>query len=202
MTKWSGSNGKWTTPRSRSQVDEPIQGKEPRVRFGLRGFGYERSKCARLRVVESKGVEGLMRKLLIALTILTVVSIVAGPASGAGKGGGKGHGGSGATGGGSLNLVLLNSTDGQAHYGQQVTFNVVANDSDWPQVNLNCYKDGVWVYAASAGFFSSYPWSRNFTLATTNTWTSGEADCTGTLYLTPGGGKSKAVDTVSFHVYP
>jgi len=67
------------------------------------------------------------------LVSLLVVGLVAGTAF-AGKGGGAGttgggHKGSGTAGTGTLSgPVLLNSTDGQAHYGQSITLKVML----WP----------------------------------------------------------------------
>src|SRR5712692_7904600 len=51
----------------------------------------------------------------------------------------------------SLNLVPLNSTDGSAHWGQQVTFNVSTTATTEPNVSLNCYQSGALVYGAVAG---------------------------------------------------
>jgi hypothetical protein len=129
---------------------------------------------------------------------LAVLLLVIAPTALAGKGSGKGGGG-GKTGSGSLSLVLLNSTDGLPHHGQQVTFSFTTT-ADRPFVSLNCYEGGVWVYSASAGFFPDYPWSTNFALANTS-WTSGAADCTATLYTTTDGIRTTTLATLNFHVY-
>jgi hypothetical protein len=115
------------------------------------------------------------------------------------SGGGRHGGGGGTTGSSSLSLVLLNSTDGLPHYGQQVTFNVSTSATTEPYVRLDCYEGGVWVLSSSAGFFASYPWpwARNFTLSW-DMWHSpgAESDCTATLY---NGGTTYAA--LKFHVY-
>src|SRR5713226_10569747 len=83
-----------------------------------------------------------------------------------------GHGGTTST--SSLNLVLLNSTDGSAHWGQSVTFTVSTTATSSPYVSLDCYQNGTLVFGAMAGFFQSYPWpgSQIFPLSSPS-WTSG-----------------------------
>src|SRR5437867_1199361 len=63
-----------------------------------------------------------------------------------------------ASGTSSLKLVLLNSTDGLPHYGQQVTFSVSTTATTEPHVSLTCSQNGVVVYRNDAGFYASYPW--------------------------------------------
>lgn len=102
------------------------------------------------------------------------------------------------TGSGTVALVVLNGAT-EAHHGGQVTFNVTTSNSR-PFVSLNCYQGGVWVYAASAGYFPDYPWSKNFTLAS-GTWTAGEADCTARLYSTKDGTRTTTLaPLLNFHV--
>jgi hypothetical protein len=139
-----------------------------------------------------------MRRIWIAFAVLALTASLAGPALAAGKGGGKGGG---STGSSSLSLVLLNSTDGVPHWDQQVTFDVSTTATTSPFVRLDCYQNGTWVYTASAGFFPAYPWSRNYTLASTS-WMSGAADCTATLYSTSNGGsRTTTLATLGVHVY-
>jgi hypothetical protein len=111
-----------------------------------------------------------------------------------------GGGGGGTSGGGTISLVLLNSTDGLPHWGQRITFNVATTATDKPFVSLNCYQGGVWLYSGSVGYFPSYPWAKEFTLANTS-WTSGAADCTATLYMTVDGTRTTTLATLGFHVY-
>jgi hypothetical protein len=129
-------------------------------------------------------------------SFVLVLAAVSAPAALAGKGGKPGGD---ATGGGTIELVLLNSTDGVPHHGQQVTFNV-STSAARPFVSLNCYQGGVWVYSASAGFFPDYPWSKNFTLSASS-WPSGAADCTARLYTTKDGTRTTTLATLTFAVY-
>ena len=100
--------------------------------------------------------------------------------------GGKPGGGGTATGGG-LSLVLLDSTDGVAHWGKQVTFTVSTTATTEPNVSLTCKQNGVVVYGAVTGFYASYPWpwTRHMTLSS-QSWTGGAADCVAKLYYFSG----------------
>ena len=97
-----------------------------------------------------------------------------------------------------LSLVLLNSTDSVAHWGQQVTFNVSTTATTEPNVSLNCYQNGGLVYGAVAGFYPSYPWpwTQTFMLSSPS-WTSGAANCTASLYYF-GGKKTITLATLNF----
>ncbi len=100
----------------------------------------------------------------------------------------------------SVAVVLLNSTDGLPHYGQQITFRVSTTVTDRPYVKLDCYQDQVWVYDQWAGFFPDFPWTYMQTFPLSNgMWTSGAADCTATLYYYGGKG-TKNITTNNFHV--
>ena len=111
------------------------------------------------------------------------------------------HHGSGAGAGGStLSLVLLNSTDGQAHFGQAVTFNVSTSATSYPSVGLNCYQNGALALSWTAGFFPSYQWTKDVTLSSPK-WTSGAASCTATLYYSSGK-KTVTLATLPFQVAP
>jgi hypothetical protein len=135
--------------------------------------------------------------LRIALPVAIAALVFAlAPTALAGKGGG-GHAGSGGGGGGSITLSLLNSTDGLAHYGKQVTFNVSASFQPW--VNLTCYQNGTLAYNAWAGFFPSYEYGQIFTL-TSGWWTGGAADCTANLTESTAKGLVTRA-TTTFHVY-
>jgi hypothetical protein len=100
-----------------------------------------------------------------------------------------------------LSLVLLNSTDGQPHLGQNVTFNISTTATNEPYVSLNCYQNGGLVYGAMAGFFPSYLWpgSQIFPLSSPS-WTSGAASCTATLYYV-NGKKNIMLTTLNFQVF-
>jgi hypothetical protein len=134
---------------------------------------------------------------LIALVIVLGLA----PAAFAAKGGHKpGGGGSGGTSGNSITLVLLNSTDGVPHFGQQVTFNVTATFSQ-PWVNLNCYQNGTWVSGEWGGFFDGSAYDQIFTLGPSNSWTAGAADCKADLVEWTARGRLVVRATTSFHVY-
>ena len=133
----------------------------------------------------------------VAALALAPTALAGKPGGGGGKPGGGGGGSPSPS--SSLSLVLLNSSDGQAHWGQQVTFNVATTATASPFVSLNCYQGSAWVLTASAGFFPSYPWSRDFTLSS-GSWPSGAADCTARLYMTKDGSRTTTLATLSFHV--
>ncbi|MGH3081454.1 MAG: hypothetical protein ACRDNH_10030 [Gaiellaceae bacterium] len=113
----------------------------------------------------------------------------------ANRGGGGGKAGS-AT--GSFTLVLLNSTDGLPHYGQDVTFDVTSN-AYHPMVRLTCYQNGDWVKNQSVGFYAGWPWSQVFPLSSYK-WPGGAADCNATLYYQTNRGE-QVLDTMSFATY-
>jgi hypothetical protein len=126
-----------------------------------------------------------------------VLALAIVPAAFAAKGGGGSHhGGGGTSGTSSISLVLLNSTDGLAHYGQSVTFNVSSTATTQPWVNLKCWQNGVLVGEGWNGFFEGSITGRNFTLAAPS-WTGGAADCT--AYLT--NPQWTVLTSTSFHVY-
>ena len=103
---------------------------------------------------------------------------------------------------GTLGLVLLNSTDGVAHWGQQVTFNVSTSATTEPHVGLKCSQSSVVVYSAQSGYYASYPWpwTQVMTLSS-SAWTSGSAACVATLYYFSGT-SSVTLATLSFNAYP
>ena len=100
----------------------------------------------------------------------------------------------------SFSLVLLDSTDGVAHHGQDVTFNVATTATSEPHVSLDCYQGGTLVYGAVAGFFDGYPWpwTQIMPLASPS-WTGGAADCTASLYYFSGS-RTVTLSTMSFRV--
>ena len=131
-----------------------------------------------------------------AAVVALVLALMIVPAALAAKGGKPAGGGSTA----SVNLVVLGSTDGQPHWGQQVTFTVSTTATDRPFVGLQCYQGGARVYSMSAGFFADYPFTKTYTLSSSY-WTSGAADCTATLYYFTSNGRERTLKTMSFRVY-
>lgn len=115
------------------------------------------------------------------------------PTALAGKrpGGGKPRGGTG-----TISLVLVNSTDGLAHYGQTVTFDISTTATDEPWVNLKCYQNGTLVAEGWNGYFERSITGRNFGLYSPS-WSGGAADCTARL-TTP---QRTELASTSFHVY-
>jgi hypothetical protein len=115
-------------------------------------------------------------------------------------GGGKPTSGSGT---GTVNLDPLSSTDSLAHVGQKVTFDVYTTATQYPWVTVDCYDaNGAWVYHASNGIFPT-SLSQIFTLAS-NSWTSGEADCTAYLQNWDNYAKHGWITNLAstrFHVY-
>jgi hypothetical protein len=109
-----------------------------------------------------------------------VVSAISGAALAKGPGGGKGH--HTTTGGtGTISLVLLDSTDGVAHFGQHVTFTVSTSATQYPWVDLQCFQNGGLVYRQDNGIFPT-SLTQIFTLGPTPNWQGGAADyCTATL---------------------
>jgi hypothetical protein len=133
---------------------------------------------------------------LAVLALALVPAALAAKGSGGGKGGGGGKpGGGGSTATGSFSLVLLNSTDGRPHYGQNVTFNVTSTASQ-PWVNLVCYQGGDWVVNQHVGFYAGYPWSQVFPLSSYK-WPGGGANCNARLY---DGSNNATLATMSFDV--
>jgi hypothetical protein len=144
-------------------------------------------------------MKGTTRTFLIALAMATVLATVTTGAAVAGKcdhGNNPHCSGGGTSGGGTISLVLLNSTDGQAHWGQTVTFNVSTTATDQPWGNLNCYQNGVLVAQGWEGFFAGSLDDQMFRLYSPQ-WTGGEADCTANL-TTP---QWTVLASTSFHVY-
>jgi hypothetical protein len=133
---------------------------------------------------------------LVLLAALAAALLAFAPAAFAGKGAGGASGGKHGAGSGTISLVLLNSTDGLAHYGQQVTFNISTTATTQPYVHLVCSQNGAMVAEGWAGYFDGALGGRDFTLSSPS-WTGGDADCT--AYLTKP--DKSVLASTSFHVY-
>src|SRR5204863_7740120 len=82
----------------------------------------------------------------------------------------------------SFALVLLNSTDGLPHAGQNVTFSITTTATAYPWVSLTCVQSSTTVLTASAGFWDGVIWPENQIMSLASmAWTSGAADCTAKL---------------------
>jgi hypothetical protein len=101
-----------------------------------------------------------------------------------------------------FSLDVLNSTDGVAHWGQQVTFTVSTTATTEPHVSLRCSQNGVLVYATQTGYYAGYlwPWTQVMTLSSV-AWSGGSADCVATLYYFSGA-SVVSLGTLSFSAYP
>ncbi len=108
--------------------------------------------------------------------------------------------GGGKTDSSTLNLVLLESTDGLAHRGQKITFEVATTATQYPFVAVECRQSGQLVMTGTAGYYDGYPWRKDFTLSS-NKWTSGGADCTARLYYAASNGREITLKTLGFTVY-
>jgi len=105
--------------------------------------------------------------------------------------------------GSSMSLVLLNSTDGLPHWGQQVRFDVSSDQTTQPHVSLKCYQGGSLVYTTQTGYYDGYawPWTQTMTLSS-DAWTGGAADCSARLYSLDNSGVTTTLATLDFHVSP
>ncbi|HZN87353.1 MAG TPA: hypothetical protein VFB44_00105 [Thermoleophilaceae bacterium] len=125
---------------------------------------------------------------LAALCLALAPTAMAGP--------GKGKGGKPSSGSGTISPVFIDSTDGVAHYGQRVTFNVSTTATTEPWVHLECYQGGALVAQGWEGFFQRSLDDGVFGLAS-GAWTGGAADCTANLTKPDG----SVLGSTSFHVY-
>ena len=102
---------------------------------------------------------------------------------------------------GSFSLVLVDSTDGVAHWSQHITFNA-SSTATYYFVRVNCSQSGALVYQQSIGFYVGWPWTKNFTLMSA-AWTGGAADCDALLYSTNADGTNfQSLATMTFQVSP
>lgn len=142
---------------------------------------------------------------VLALVVLPAAGLAAkggNAGSQGGGGGGKGGGGKPGGAGGTIELVLLESTDGLAHYGQKVTFSVSTTATDYPWVVAKCYQNGTLVYEQANGIFPT-SLGQNFTLGPTPAWSGGAANCTAYLqdWSNYSRGKVVTLASMDFDVY-
>ena len=126
----------------------------------------------------SKALPSIFALLFVAILVVVSASV---PADA------KGRRANSAVTGGGFSLVVLNSTDGLAHWGGQVTFTVSTTATTEPHVSLRCSQNGILVYATQTGYYADYlwPWTQVMTLSSV-AWTGGSADCVATLYYFSG----------------
>lgn len=123
---------------------------------------------------------------------------------GGGGGGGKPGGGGTTSGSGSLALVLVadNNANGLPNWNDSITFTVSTTATDKPNVSVACYQSNTLVYAASTGYYASYPWPATQIMnLKSEVWTGGAASCTATLsYIDSSGVNSITLGSMSFRV--
>jgi hypothetical protein len=143
-------------------------------------------------------------RLSLLIVVAAVTCLALAPVALAGKGGGKpGGGGGGSTStNGTIELVLVDSPDNVANWGEHVRFNVSTTATTEPHVDLKCSQGGTLVYSATTGYYDSYPWpwTQTFTLSS-QSWTGGDADCTAVLYKLANSGAKTTLNTLNFHAY-
>jgi len=109
---------------------------------------------------------------------------------------------------GTIDRVLLDSTDGEAHFAQHVTFDVTTTATVYPYVTLRCFQNGAVVSGETvAMWLDGGLITRTFALGPSIAWTGGEADCTATLedrddYYFSRNGKIIDLASTTFHVLP
>jgi hypothetical protein len=154
----------------------------------------------RIRSVLSHSAQAVVEGALIATLVVGLVAGTAFAAKGGGAptSGGK-HGGGGSS--GSFSLILLDSTDGVAHLGQRVTFDVSTSAST-PYVGVRCYQDSTWVYDAYVGFFAGYLFDPWLTM-NSGYWVAGDpASCNARLFTYDSRGRENVMATSTFAVAP
>jgi hypothetical protein len=143
-------------------------------------------------------VGGMRRATIPALLALIIVVGVLAVAPSAYAG--KSHGG--ASGGGGTYAVSI-SPAGPYNFGEQiyVTTNApIYPNNQGPWIELMCYQNGVLVASGDhAGFASGWYYNWPFNLGPTQSWSSGAADCTITVFH-QSSHKTVTDATTSFHV--
>ena len=136
----------------------------------------------------------LRRILPITLAIGLSIGALAGASAVSAAPGGKGGGGSS-----SMTLVLIDSPDLVANYGERITFAVSTTATSTPLVSLFCYQGSALVFQGYAGFWDSYPYNHDFTLRS-GAWAGGAADCHARLYYSRDGRRTITLATLDFAV--
>ena len=130
-----------------------------------------------MRTLTSRLAGAAVEGALISLLILALIAVPV-LAGGGGHGGGKPIGSDAR---GTISVVPMDSTDGLAHYGQRVTFDLYTTATDSPFVQVRCSQAGTLVYQDTQGYFPNAIGDHWFRLGPTPLWQSGAADCTGHL---------------------
>ena len=130
-----------------------------------------------------------MRRLIALAAALVLATTVAPSAMGQQ---GKGKGKAGATSNSSLTLLLYSdfNGDGLPTWGDQISFQVVTDETTDPQVQVMCFQSGDVVFGAV------WPITPVLTLSS-RAWQSGAADCTATAYYF-NGNKNTTIASINF----
>src|SRR5438046_9588946 len=115
----------------------------------------------------SKTLASLFALFFIAMLVLVSASLPS-----AAKGGRQNASATGSD----FALVVVGSTDGVAHWGQQVTLTVSPTVATEPHVSFKCSQNGVLVYATPTGIYAGYLWSWTQCMTLSSApWPGGEA---------------------------
>ncbi len=156
----------------------------------------------RIKSVLTHSVQALAEGSLIALLVVGLMAGSVFAAKPSASGGGKPSGGGG---GGTISgpvMVVDVNVNGSANYGDDITFNVSAPGTAFPQVGLRCWQGTTWVYDAYVGYWATYNWDRFFRLSS-GYWNPGlAATCTARLLYTDSRGRQQVLATTDFGVAP
>jgi hypothetical protein len=154
-----------------------------------------------VRKLTSRLAGAALEGAIISLIVLALIAMPALAARGGNGGGGGGKPSGGDSGGSTISMVPMDSTDGLAHYGQRVTFDLYTTATDSPFVQVRCSQGGALVYQDTQGYFPTAMGDQWFVLGFTPAWQSGAADCTGSLMKYTRKGLQQLAST-AFHVEP
>ena len=108
-----------------------------------------------------------------------------------------------------LRMVYDYNSNGFPTWGDTLTYDVYTTSTpNCVNVSTRCYRDGVLIAArdavvdskGGACLWDPWPWTINMTLET-SLWTSGPADCIGTMYISTAR-KDYILKVLKFHVDP
>lgn len=140
---------------------------------------------------------------LVAVLALSTSALAAPGGNGGGKGLGNGkavgHSDGSGNGNHTSGTIVLDQSD--PHFGDQVTFTVSTDRTDYPWVFARCYQSGELVYDQRHGLYEGYRFEPVFTLGPTPRWTGGGANCVADLVQWVNG-DPRVLATTQFDVAP
>ena len=102
---------------------------------------------------------------------------------------------------GTVEVVMMESTDGQLHHGQKVKFNVTTDATDLPFVGVRCYQGDNFVLDAYVGYFEGYLGSKDYVTLDSTYWDANlDAACSARLFYFDRRGTQKILATTDFVV--